>query len=448
MSLRFIGLDQVSAEGGRHSGDAGPAGVGWAEAIDGGTAPDGSLWVPTTIPRTFAESRGPSASAASASRPSIPGPFGPWAAEHARSWLDDDVIGADISGALDLPVRIRELGDGIDLLDLTRGPTGAFKDVGARVLAALWGVTGRGGRHPRTVLTATSGDTGGAVAAAVEGVEGLRAVILYPIGRVSEVQRRHFTTRTSTVRAVGVRGTFDDCQRLARRAFRDRALVHEHALVSANSINPGRLLPQTLYHAWSVAGRDPRPVVVPSGNLGNVCAAVLARCMGASMGEIHAVVNDNDALVRAAAGEPPTDRVAVRTDSTAMDVGRPSNLARLRWLASRTGTDLSSLVNPASIGITEARDAQRWAFREHGVVVDPHTATGVARARRLLRERPGTRPLVVETAHPAKFPETIREVLGCEAPPAPWLDRTGAERSVRIDPDFDALVAILQETTA
>ncbi|HKK92231.1 MAG TPA: threonine synthase [Longimicrobiales bacterium] len=438
MSLRFIGADRATPGTG---GDG--AGVGWAEAIDGGTAPDGSLWVPTELPPTFVET----------STGRDPGPFGPWAAQRARTWLDDDVAGADLDAALDLPVRVRSLGDGIDLLDLTRGPTGAFKDVGARVLAALWSVTARSDSRPRTVLTATSGDTGGAVAAAVEGVSGLRAVILFPLGRVSDVQRRQFTTRASTVTAVGVRGTFDDCQRLARGAFADDDHVETFALVSANSINPGRLLPQTLYYGWvSAGGRAegaPRPVVVPSGNLGNVTAAVLARCMGAELGDLHAVVNENDALVRAAQGSPggaeDGPESAVRTDSSAMDVAAPSNLARLEWLSARTDTRLSDLVNPTSIGVEEARDAQRWAFRRHSVMIDPHTATGVARARRMIRDHPGARPLVVETAHPGKFPTVVPEVLGRPAPEAEWLQRSGEEHWVEIDADPEALVAILDE---
>lgn len=430
MSLRFVGLGpEGSGEG------PAKAAVGWREAIDGGTAPDGSLWVPVEVPSTFGERWGATQRAS----------FGVWAAERARDWLDSDVGGADLEGALDLPVRLRSLGAGIDLLDLTRGPTGAFKDVGARFLAALWSVAAVSGHRSRTVLTATSGDTGGAVAAAVDGVESLRAVILFPLDRVSDVQRRQFTTRQPKVRAVGVRGTFDDCQTLARRAFDDPGLVEACGLVSANSINPGRLLPQALYHAWAVADGDPRPVVVPSGNLGNVTAAVLSRSMGASLGEIHAVVNENDALVRAAAGNPPRSGTAVRTDSSAMDVGRPSNLSRLRWLAAREGVDLSELVHPISVPTERAREAQRWAMEAFGVMVDPHTATGVARARDLVGEQPGVRPLVIETAHPAKFPDVVRKVLGRDAPDATWLHRAGEEAWTEIDADAEALTDVLEE---
>jgi len=136
---------------------------------------------------------------------------------------------------------------------------------------------------------------------------------------------------------------------------------------------------------------------------------------------------------------------AVRTDSSAMDVAAPSNLARLEWLSARTDTRLSDLVNPTSIGVEEARDAQRWAFRRHSVMIDPHTATGVARARRMIRDHPGARPLVVETAHPGKFPTVVPEVLGRPAPEAEWLQRSGEEHWVEIDADPEALVAILDE---
>lgn len=415
--------------------DGSDAAVPFAGAIDGGTAPGGSLWVPAEI--DAAAFAGP-----------VETSFAEWAPARAAEWLDPSIEHAAVTDALDLPIDVRPLGDRIDLLDLTRGPTGAFKDVGARFLVRLWSAAPPHEAGQRTVLVATSGDTGGAVAAAVEGVAGLRAVVLFPLGRVSEMQRRQFTTRAANVRAIGVAGTFDLCQSMVRSVFADRDRAHALGLVSANSINPGRLLPQTLYHAWA-AGRDPgRPFVVPSGNLGNVTACALARAMGAPIGSVHAVVNENDALVRAADGHDLMDGSATRTDSNAMDVARPSNLDRLRWLAVRRKVSLRHLVDPASVHMDRARTAQRHALHEFGVVIDPHTAVGVARALEMVAADPAVRPLVVETAHPAKFPETVRVVLDVDAPAAPHLNRPQAEAVTEIDGTPDALLAFLDQWDA
>jgi threonine synthase len=361
-------------------------------------------------------------------------------------WFDTPPPGLrdHLTTALDLPVSLRELRSGLHLLDLTRGPTGAFKDVGARVLARLWSVWPRRGGRDRTVLVATSGDTGGAVAAAIDGVPGVRGVVLFPADRVSEVQRRLFTTRRPQVRAVAVRGTFDDCQRIVRAHLDDARLVEAHGLVSANSINPGRLLPQTLYHAWAALHVPDATLVVPSGNLGNVTAAVMARAMGARIGAIHAAVNENDALVRAAAGADLATGRAVATDSNAMDVAHPSNLDRLEWLAARMDTTLRDLVHPVSISTGEARAAQRHAMEAFGVVVDPHTAVGIAAAMRL--DGPDAADVVVvETAHPAKFPDQVRAVLDREPPPHEGVARAGAEEVWdEIPPKPEALRALLE----
>ncbi|MDT8368062.1 MAG: threonine synthase [Longimicrobiales bacterium] len=420
--------------------------VGWREAIDGigptgggegkdRPPSDAPLRIPSHLPRTFDDTR-------------TDLPFGAWSLPRAAAWFDESVDTLGLGEALDLPIRIRTLGSGIDLLDLTGGPTGAFKDLGARVLARLWSAWPRDDRRERCVLVATSGDTGGAVAAAVEGLPHLRAVIVFPLGRVSEVQRRHFTTRAPGVRAVGVHGSFDDCQRIVREALRGDAIPGAGtgpALVSANSINPGRLLPQALYHGWAAARTPGRPVVIPSGNLGNLTAALLARGMGAPLGPIVAAVNENDTLVRVAGGETPRRGPSIVTDSTAMDVAVPSNLERLEWWARATGSPLDELVAPASIGVGEARRAQRWAHEEHGVIIDPHTAVGVARALRLRESEPGVRPLVVETAHPAKFPDQIRTVLGCDPPSAPHLVREGSERIDEIEARVEALTAVVTD---
>jgi threonine synthase len=325
--------------------------------------------------------------------------------------------------SLNFPIPRRSLDSGLGILELFHGPTLSFKDVGARFLARTLAAVDGG---PRTILTATSGDTGGAVADAVVGLEGLRAVILFPRGRVSDVQRRQFTTLGDRVLAVEVDGVFDDCQSLAREALSDPVARARYGLVSANSINPGRLLPQVFYYlhlarllGWERAGTArPTAVVVPSGNLGNLTAGVLAVRAGAPLDPLVAACNRNDALVRFQA-DGRTRAVSVQpTASSAMDVGAPSNLERLESLF---GGDLRKLRQGARAfraDPEEAQETMRWAWNRYGVLLDPHTAIGVAVARRDLPSRRGRETTVLATAHPAKFPEVVHRATG-ETPPLP-----------------------------
>ena len=381
------------------------------DAVDRGIAPDGGLWVPTSIPAL----------------PPPPVPLAPtfqatagWGLRHllgpsiAPEVLDRIVMGAM---ALDVPVERSvhvgpsEANGRISLLDLTRGPTRAFKDVGARFLASLWALHPGGGA--RTVLVATSGDTGGAVADACHGLPGLRVVVLFPEGRVSELQRRQFTTLGGNVTAVAVNGPFDRCQALVKEAFADPALVSRHRLTSSNSINPGRLIPQILPYlhlarrfGWSEErpGGRPGTVVVPSGNLGNVWAALFARATGAPLGRIVAACNRNDTLVRWLEDGETTGRDAVETPSTAMDVGVPSNLERIARMRDALGALEAAAVDD------DATLHRMRSVAEAGRPVDPHTAVGIEVASDLPAQ--GSAPdgpvTVVETASPAKFPEVLR----------------------------------------
>jgi threonine synthase len=251
-------------------------------------------------------------------------------------------------------------------------------------------------------------------------------VVLFPAGRVSRVQRHQFSTLGGNVLAVAVDGPFDRCQALAKEMLADPIQVAHLGLTSANSINIGRLIPQVFYYlhlarlrGWGRESVTPTPVVVPSGNLGNVTAGVMARAAGAPLGDMIAACNQNDALVRYLA-DGETVRVPVEpSSSTAMDVGEPSNLERLFHLF---GTDPESLglgVRAVTVPEAEVARTMRWAHEKWGEVLDPHTAVGVAGARSLLG--PDAAATVLATAHPAKFPEVIRQLLGVDPPRVPRL---------------------------
>ncbi len=413
------------------------------EAVDQGLAPDGGLYLPTSWPQL----------------PDPPTDLGVSAADTA-GWaaplllpglLPDPQLKALAREALDFPIPLRPLGDGIDLLELFHGPTLAFKDVGARFLARLWSATTTAGAS-RTILVATSGDTGGAVAQACHLVPGLRVVVLFPEGRVSELQRRQFTTLGGNVLAVSVDGPFDRCQALAKEALGDPQLVDRHGLTSANSINIGRLIPQVFYYlhlarlrGWGRGEVSLNPVIVPSGNLGNITAGVLAQRAGAPLGQMVAACNANDALVRYLADGETREVVVEPTPSTAMDVGAPSNLERLIALFDGDLDRLRAGIAAESVTDEETTETIRWGWKSTRVVLDPHTAVGVAVARRSpWRE---SRATVLATAHPAKFPEVVGPLVGGEVPEVARLQEalSRPERIVRLSGGLRALTDLLQD---
>ncbi len=309
----------------------GPAGRTWSfrEALFLGQAPDGGLFVPASLPPMADEDRAALRDATFSERASV-------AARHlVGDELDHGLLRAAVRDALDFPVPVREIDPGVHMVELFHGPTHAFKDVGARFMARMMSLL-RGDAAPVTILAATSGDTGGAVADAFHQTPGVRVVVLYPLGKVSPRQEAQFSTLGGNVAAVAVRGAFDDCQRLVRGAFADASLKGALALTSANSINVGRLLPQTFYHvhAWAELARlapgAERVVSVPSGNLGNLAAGLMARRMlGVPGTRLVAATNANAVLPEYLAGRAYRPRPSVATISNAMDVGVPSNFRRI-----------------------------------------------------------------------------------------------------------------------
>lgn len=436
------------------STNGGAPAVPASRAILQGLAPDGGLYVPEAVPHLPAlpEAVADGAELGELARILL-GPF-------LEDELGADELGRVIDDAFDFPLPVTPLGEGappqpeLYLLELFHGPTLAFKDVGARFLARvlprLDAVANPQAHDPLTVLVATSGDTGGAVARAFFGVEGTRVLVLYPEGQVTPRQERQFATLGGNVQAAAVAGTFDDCQRLVKAAFADRDLARRHRLTSANSISLGRLLPQMVYYAHAAArlaaGGEPRPptFVVPSGNFGNLTAGLLAHRLGLPAAGFVAATNANDVVpeyLHTGLFEP---RASISTLANAMDVGDPSNLARIRWLY---GDDLEALRRDVEAvafdddairrGLAEAREAT-------GRVLDPHTVVGWLAWRELRGDLPGPAVLLA-TAHPAKFAEVVEPVLG-EEPPLPAALREVMERplrSERIAAELGAVVDVL-----
>lgn len=301
------------------------------------------------------------------------------------------------------------------VLELFHGPTLAFKDFGARFMARLMGWLARDDAGGLTVLVATSGDTGGAVAHAFHGVEGIRVVILYPQGKVSGLQEKQLTTLGGNITALEVDGTFDDCQRLVKAALPDPAVNARRRLTSANSINIARLVPQSFYyiHSMRMLPPDAEAVfVVPSGNLGNITAGLLAERMGLRVIRFVAALNRNDTLSPYLAGGTYQPRPSVATLSNAMDVGAPSNFARMREIFGHEAAAMADRVAAFSVSDDETLDTIRAVSASHGYQLDPHGAVGWHAANRWLELHPETAAIILETAHPAKFPEVMDRALG------------------------------------
>jgi threonine synthase len=411
--------------------------VSLADALFAGLAPDGGLFVPTTIgslgppPTQFRD-------LAATAR---------WAAPRLLPGIDAGVLERAATAALDFPVPLVEVEPGLHVLELFHGPTHAFKDVGARFMARLMAGLDPGG-GTRTVLVATSGDTGSAVAHAFHGLAGYRVIVLFPEQGVSARQRRQMTTLGGNVRALAVAGTFDDCQRLAKEAFRDATLRARHRLTSANSINIGRLLPQTLYyiHAAIQLGWAERPArfVVPSGNLGNLCGGLIAHRAGMPNRGFVAAVNANRVFADFLAQGVFEPRPSIPTFSNAMDVGDPSNIERIRWLYRDEPDRLRREVTGVSVTDAETSATIADVFARTGYMLDPHTAVGVRAHQRCADTGRGP-SVVLATAHPAKFPDVVEKAIGRPVPLPPGIAAvmSAEEHMEHIDANLVALGAAL-----
>ena len=314
-------------------------------------------------------------------------------------------------------------------LELFHGPTLAFKDVGARFMARLlqYFIKREGQKEQVNVLVATSGDTGSAVANGFLGVEGIHVYVLYPKGKVSPIQECQFTTLGKNITAIEVDGVFDDCQALVKSAFMDEELNKHMKLTSANSINVARFLPQAFYYFNAVArlsalGHQTSDIVmcVPSGNFGNICAALFGHEMGLPISRFIAANNANDVFYEYLQTGQYNPRPSVQTLANAMDVGDPSNFARILNLYSENGAlspaesheRISSLISGATYSDEQIADTMRQCYKETEYILDPHGACGYQALKDNLR--PGEVGVFCETAHPAKFKEKVDQILGTD----------------------------------
>ena len=387
-------------------------------ALIAGLAPDGGLYVPERIP-AFAPATAQTASPSLAAT----------ATEALAPFFVDsslrDALPALCARAYDFDAPLVPLrDDGDHLLELFHGPTAAFKDYAARFLAECLSALRAPDAPVTTILVATSGDTGAAVAGAFHRRPGFEVVILYPDGRVSPRQAHGLECWGDNVRTFRVDGSFDDCQRMAKTALSDRDLRARMALTSANSISLGRLLPQLAYYAHTARNffaqrGSALNLIVPTGNLGNAAAALLAKRMGFPIGEVVLATNANDVLPRFFAGGDYAPEATKATLANAMDVGAPSNFERLRhWHADEAA--LRAAVSAHAVDDATIRKTIAAAPERHGVVPCPHTACGL-RVLDTLRAQGDTRPwTVVATAHPAKFDAIVETLVGhaVAVPPA------------------------------
>jgi threonine synthase len=419
-------------------------GAGLGEAIVRGLAPDGGLYVPEALPRLDA--------AALAAAPGLPELAERLIAPFAAGDAVAGALGAITRDAFNFPVplvEVRGAGAPLSVLELFHGPTAAFKDFGARFLAAALERIPRADPRRLTILVATSGDTGGAVAAAFYRRPWVDVVVLYPRGLVSARQQKQLACWGGNVRTLSVAGTFDDCQRMVKQAFVDPTLARALHLSSANSINVGRLLPQMVYYARAsleLARLDGAPpgFIIPTGNLGNALACVWAREAGLPIGDILLASNANASVPEFLASGEWRPRPSIATLASAMDVGNPSNMERLRNLFPDIGA-LRSRLEAVAIDDAQIRATIRRDHRELGQTWCPHTATAACAWRALPAARRAGRWVLVATAHPAKFDDVVEPLVGAPVPVPPALEALLALPSVQteIAPDLEALRAVL-----
>ncbi len=380
------------------------------EAVVRGIAPDRGLYFPEKIHRL------PDSFFENIEQKSIPEIAFQAIAPFVEGSIPEDELRKIIAETLDFDFPIVPITNQMGTLELFQGPTLAFKDVGARFMARCLGYFNKENTSQKiTVLVATSGDTGGAVANGFLGVPGIEVVILYPKGKVSEVQEQQLTTLGQNITALEVDGVFDDCQDMVKTAFLDEDITQHKQLTSANSINVARWLPQMFYYfiAYRALKKINKPLVVsvPSGNFGNICAGLMAREIGLPIDHFIASTNINDVVPDFLSSGVYTPKKSSPTISNAMDVGDPSNFIRILKIF---GDDFDSLKETLS-GFRFTDDETREALKEiheiSGYVADPHGAVGYLGLKEYLKDHPKKYGIFLETAHPVKFLDTVEDTL-------------------------------------
>ncbi len=420
--------------------------VGLHEAVVKGLAPDRGLYMPEVIKR-------------------LPEEFFQHISEFSFQEIAyrvaDAFFGEDVPAetlkqivydTLSFDVPAVKVTENIYSLELFHGPTLAFKDVGARFMARLLGYFIKQEGTPQVnVLVATSGDTGSAVANGFLGVEGIHVYVLYPKGKVSEIQEKQFTTLGRNITALEIDGVFDDCQALVKNAFMDTELNAHMKLTSANSINVARFLPQAFYYFYAYAqmlklGKADKLVVcVPSGNFGNITAGLFGKRMGLPVERFIAANNRNDIFYQYLQTGIYTPKASVATIANAMDVGDPSNFARVLDLYGASHAAIKEEISGATYTDEQIRDTVRRTYKETGYLLDPHGACGYRALEEGLRQ--GETGVFLETAHPAKFRDTVEEIIGDKVTVPAKLQAfmDGTKQSVCMGKDFPSFKAYLMK---
>ncbi len=422
--------------------------VNLREAFHAGLAPDRGLYLPEKFPQIA-----PDEIAAFAQLPYAEIAFRVLS-RFTEDIIPDDKLAALCRDAYNFPIPLEKIHDRVFLMRLDQGPTASFKDFAAQMMARMFGYFLREDGRQVTILTATSGDTGSAVAHAFHGVPGVRVIVLFPIAEVSVSQRKLMTTLRDNIRTIAVEGKFDDCQAMVKRAFADPDLQHI-PLSSANSINIGRLLPQSVYYFYAASrlarGGEPMVFSIPSGNFGDAMGAVVAREMGLPVKKIIAPVNDNDAFPRFLASGHYEQVVPSRNSvSNAMNVGHPSNLARLVAVyggqMDETGKihrqpDLAAMrrdLFSTSVSDDRTRAALKSFWDQYQLLLEPHGAVAWQGFLDWLAVEPlgDTSAAIIETANPAKFPEEIHKMMTWSPDIPPKM-----EEALKLPEEFDRMDA-------
>jgi len=418
--------------------------VSFKEAVIKGIADDGGLYVPVSLPQmqeaffdrigildlqdiAFAVSR-----------------------RVLKEEIPDYELFKIIRSAFTFTAPLQPLDRDKNILELFHGPTLAFKDFGARFLAETLSFFNQDEDKKLVILVATSGDTGSAVANGFYNVSGIDVVLLYPSGKVSKIQEQQLTTLGGNVTALEVLGSFDDCQRMVKEAFNDKELRSKVKLTSANSINFARLFPQSFYYhyAYSQLERRDRPVIfsVPSGNLGNLTAGLIAREMGLPVKKFIAALNSNDVFENYLKSGTFQPKTSVQTISNAMDVGNPSNFYRIYSMFDGNLNSMREVIFSRSFSDNQTRQAIGEIYNKYGYLADPHGAVGYLALKEYLEEYPGSyNSIILETAHPVKFKDIVEENSGTsvEIPESLVKCLEKKKKSIIISNNLDALKSIL-----
>ncbi len=413
--------------------------VSFKEAVIKGLAGDGGLFMPAEIPvlpKEFIQAL------KDIQLPEI-------AYQVSYNLLKDEIPTEDLRGiverAITFDAPLVKLAEDKFILELFHGPTLAFKDFGARFMAKMLEYFNRGSDKEIIILVATSGDTGSAVANGFYKTEGIKVVLLYPSEKVSRIQEQQLTTLGENITALEVEGTFDDCQRLVKGAFPDEVLSSKLTLSSANSINIARLLPQSFYYfnAYGRLGNADKPVIfsVPSGNFGNLTAGLFANKMGLPVSKFIAATNANDVFTQYIQTGKYVPRASVRTLSNAMDVGDPSNFARIQALYNHNHETVKERIASFSFDDAATKKGISEIRERYGYTIDPHGSVGFLALEKYLKDNNlnNTAGIVLETAHPAKFKDIVEEAVGVpvEIPERLAYCMQKQKHSTIISKDFD-----------